>query len=374
MSADLLSITNKTAGVFTDPKASTDKKIGQCMEAATKLLTEIFGNAAEAARKNVHENETIANNIDKSIETQTERNNSAIEPILQQIENNKQEIIDIMDQVEGLEKEKEAINDKIAKSQEIIDENKEKFKNGNAKEKKEALKAISDESDNIRGYIEEVQALSDSQSSLNEEAENIEGNNEELNAEAVEVKEEGEDKIDALQNQSAQNKAETVALEAKAPVHEAKAVKLEAEAAALEASSSFTFGASGAKAANLRLKAQQHFSAANIIGTGVVPIFQTIVGSDQTSKTGLNILQNTITTIGSTLNDSNALAFNFFDSSNALGSDFNNMIATLTTGTDSLDKAVEKAEDKIEEETNDDKNTNKKDDEVDFDTKELEIK
>ena len=341
-----------------DGNSSKETRIQSAYALAERGLRMFFGACAEAAQASadVEASQKKNNDLETATKTQADANKKAFDDKVEEIRQNQEKIKEILEKITDFEDEKEDINAEVKAHEEEINRQVANYENAtNNEDRKKALEAISAENASVRELLDRVKVLGAEQEKLNEMGEEFKTKNGDLEAQSADIKQDGEAKMNALNAQATANRTEATTLAAREGEYTTRGVRLLTEAAALEAGSqvagfiSLGLGSAvgSAEANKLRMQAQDCFSAANVIGTGVPNVFLAIGSAVDGVGTNLGYLSNTSSLVGSLSAAANGDVQTFSVISNAVGSwlngaeDWNNtnqeVTAAVTTGEEEIE-------------------------------------
>lgn len=342
--------------------ASPEEKVQSGVKFGVQFLLSLFGSNEEQALKSETKRiETSSSNLEAARQVSANNTLQAIEQITSSIESNIAELQALLESIEESNQEKEEYQKELQTCQETIETNKQILNDPEAtkEEKKEALQAISDVSKMITELSGTINDLIESINERNTQVSEFSEQNEGLNTQAGQVVSTGTQEQQNYQQQQQNLNVENTGVQTRAIKDEGIGAAAKAEAAALNASSNAASAvpivggllSSGGQAMAQKLEqVGRDYSGAGVSGIesfGVVsPILKAVSGLISGDLTAFAEIP---TAIGALIDNGNSVSYEYFDYSNAIGSDFENASGLEEEGA-ALEEAVAEAEKKLEEE------------------------
>lgn len=350
---------------------------GQVIQYASNLLTNFFCSLADKeAEAEVQDGQKKVTNLENAQQTAAAKTKSLADDIIAKVKQNEQLIAENLKNIDDLNSEKEELNKKVKAEQDKIEAQKNIVDNAaTPAERLAALKAIEASGKVIEDLVQTSQDLASKLASQTATADALADDNAALNQKATDVIDAGNSKQQEYLTEAAAQTAKNTQVGAKAADNTREAIQAEAEIAILEASGvatgAITFGASEAatqmKVAKLQQVVKSNTSAAATRTTGSAQTAAQI--TTQVAGINGNIGDSTfaLNTIGSAVTNAEAINFDFYDASNALGSYLETASETLGSDSENIIAEAQRTEEEIEQSENN-SDDNKKDN-ITFDYK-----
>lgn len=316
---------------------TTEEKIQSGTQFGFKFLMSLFGsNEQNEIASETAKNEAQASNIEAARQNAAEKTQQAVEQITSSIEANIENLQNLLATIEEKNEEKEEYQQQIQTCLQTIETNEQILNDPNAskEEKAAALQAISGVSATITELSGKINDLIESIETFNTEVTEIGELNDDLNNQAVQVTDAGVAQQQQYQQELTGVNTANQAIQVRAAKDEAIGAAATTMAATMSTTSTAAsaipvvgalFGSGGQAMAAKLQQVGTDYSGAGTTGIASFALVNPLINNVSGLISGdLTKFASFPTSVGSLVDNGSSVSYEFFNISNAIGSDLEN--------------------------------------------------